>query len=232
MEEEKDQQKAPRRVELTERDLSVLRWTGEQYATRLDQAQRLLGQQAGVGAQTPGMLSESATRAWLTRMKAIGAIEMDKPYRAQPPYFWLTIAGLRLINLDFKALRPATNTLNHLYWCGQARLYMAVERPSYVWISERRLRSEHAQATRGHHKAPELPDAHLQTDVGVIAIEVELTDKQNARLVSLIRRRVTEYYTVFYFCSRETQSHVEAVKKELAIDVRERLQVLSLSRLG
>src|SRR5262249_37333145 len=86
----------PDRVELTERDLQTLCFIGEQYAARLDQIQRLLGSQAGPGAQTPGMLSESAARVWVSRMKAIEAIEMEKPYRAQPGYLWLRPAGLRL----------------------------------------------------------------------------------------------------------------------------------------
>jgi hypothetical protein len=87
--------KKPRRVELTERDLTTLSFIGEQYAARLDQIQRLLGSQAGPGAQTPGMLSESAARVWVSRMKAIEAIEMEKPYRAQPGYL-ISGYGLRV----------------------------------------------------------------------------------------------------------------------------------------
>jgi hypothetical protein len=232
-EQELAEKKEQRRVQLTKRDLSVLLFIGEQYVIRFDQLQRLLGKQAGLGLQTPGMLSESAARVWVARMKAIKAIEQEKPYRAQPAYIWLTRAGLRLAHLDFKPLRPATSTLNHLYWCNQARLFMEARRPGEVWVSERRLRSEQAQAIRQRRgRQPETPDAHLLTQKGTIAIEIEISDKQAARLVELLRRRATEYYTVWYFCSNETQKRVESAKKELISEIRERIQIYSLSQLS
>lgn len=231
MTEQKPEEKKARRVELTPRDIRTLKWAGEQYAAGLDQIAKVLGEEAGPGAQTPGILSESATRTWATRMKAVGAIEQDKPYKALPAFVWLTRQGLELAGLDYKAITPKPSTLNHLYWCNQARLFMARERASYEWISERRLRSEHAQATTGQHKAPELPDAHLKTPQGIIALEIELTDKQAARLVALVRRRATEYYTVWYFCSDEAKPRVEAAKTQLAADVRDRIQVYSLRQL-
>jgi hypothetical protein len=231
-EEEQDAAKKQRRVELTERDLLTLKWIGEQYTAGFNQLRRVLGSRAGPGAQTPGQLSASVTRAWVARMKAIGAIEQEKPYRDMPPFVWLTVEGLRLAGLDFKVLRPATSTLKHLYWCNQARLYMAARRPDDRWMPERQLRSEQAQAIiKGQRRAPELPDAHLITAKGTIAIEVELTDKQAGRLLGILRRRVSEYFTVWYFTSKETQSGVEAARKELAADQRDRVQIYSLNQL-
>jgi hypothetical protein len=227
------EQKKPHKVEITERDLSTLKWIGEQYVARFDQIQKLLGAQAGAGTQTHGMLSVSAARVWLARMKTIRAIEQEKPYKAQPAYIWLTGAGLRLANLEFKPLHPATSTLNHLYWCNQVRLFMEAQRPGEMWVSERRLRSEQAQAIKQRRgRQLELPDAHLLTPKGAIAIEIELSDKQAARLIGLLRRRAAEYYTVWYFCSKETQNRVEAAKKELIGDIRERIQIYSLSQLS
>jgi hypothetical protein len=231
-EQEQQEKKAPRRVELTERDLYALRWIGEQYAVAFNQLQRILGSQAGAGVQTPGILSESAARVWLTRMKALDVIESAKPFRALPTFVWLRPAGLRLAGLDFKHLKPALTTLNHLYWCNQARLYMAAKRPTDVWVSERQLRSEQAaQAAKNQRRRPELPDAHLVTQKGKIAIEIELTDKQAARLLGLVRRRAIEYYTVWYFCTLQTKGRVEAAKKELAADVRERVQIYDIQQL-
>jgi hypothetical protein len=224
--------KKPRRVELTERDLSVLRWTGEQYAAALNQLQRVLGAQAGPGAQTPGILSESAARVWVSRMRTIGAVEQEKPYKNMPPFVWLTAEGLRLAGLDFKMLHPATSTLHHLYWCSQARLYLAARRPGDIWIPERQLRSEQAQAIlKGQRRVPALPDAHLVTAKGIIAIEIELTEKQAGRLLGIVRRRVSEYFTVWYFTNKETRSCVEAVRKQLTTDQRERVQIYDINQL-
>jgi hypothetical protein len=62
-----------------------------------------------------------------------------------------------------------------------------------VWRSERYLRREHAQATKEKRPNPDLPDAHLLTQRGPLAIEVELTDKHHVRLNEVIKKRVTAY---------------------------------------
>ena len=230
------EERQPRRVELTERDLIVLKWIGEQYAVGLDQVARLLGARAGAGAATPGKLSESATRVWLQRMVAVGAVEQDKPFRAMPVFTWLTTSGLHLVNLDFKATRPKPSTLNHLYWCSQARLYLAARRPGDVWRSERYLRRDHAQAQaqagkERRHKIPDLPDAHLITQRGPIAIEVELTDKQQIRADRLVSMRATEYYTVWYFCSPATEPIITRSRDKLPESSKARIAIYSLDIL-
>ena len=53
-------------IKITERDLSVLRFIGEQYAVRADQLARLLKRPA------EGALSESGTRAVFTRWEKAG----------------------------------------------------------------------------------------------------------------------------------------------------------------
>lgn len=149
-------QKKPRRVELTERDLKTLGWIGEQYAAGIDQLQRVLGSQAGPGAETPGLLSKSATRVWVTRMKAVQALEQGKPFSALPSFVWLTRQGLELAGLDFKPLTPKPTTLHHLYQCNQVRLFLAARRAGEPWRSERYLRRDHAQATRQQSSATRL----------------------------------------------------------------------------
>jgi hypothetical protein len=217
-----------RRVELTECDLQTLCFIGEQYAARLDQIQRLLGSQAGPRAQTPGMFSESAARVWVSRMKAIEAVEMEKPYRAQPGYLWLRSVSLRLVELDFQYLKLAVSTLGHLYWCNQVRLFLAERRPHDVWRSERFLRREHAQATKEKRPNPDLPDAHLFTQRGPLAIEVELTDKHQVRLNEVVKKWANAYYTTWYFCSAETRRLVECACAELSQELQQRIQVYDL----
>jgi hypothetical protein len=226
-------QRKPSRVELTQRDLSVLRFIGEQYAICFDQLQRLLGAQAGASAQVTegGKLSESASRVWLSRMRSVGAIEVEKPFRGQPQFIWLKLFGLKLAELDYDYLKPATTTLQHHYWCAETRLYLASRRPGDTWISERQLRSEQAQAARNQQKMPELPDAHLLTQRGIIAVEIELTVKQASRLTALLRKRAAEYYTIWYFTTQKTRIRVETAKKELPLDMRERVQIYALPQL-
>jgi len=224
-----EETRKPRNVELTERDVATLRFIGEQYAVRFDQLQRVLGMRAGGVMQHPGLLSESATRVWLARMKAVEAIEMQRPYGSQPAYLWPTITGLHLAALDYRPLRPAPATLMHLYWITQTRLYLATKRPTDRWIPERQLRSE--QHARRSHNEQETPDAQLITAKGPLAIEVELSIKQTTRLVNLLRRRASEYYTVWYFCAEATFVRVEAAKKELPAELRERIQLYPLKQV-
>jgi hypothetical protein len=219
-----------RQVQLTERDQQVLRWIGEQTAARADQVGHLLAQQAGPGIQTPGQLSESATHVWRTRMKALGAVKEARGFHNEPSYLWLTGKGLRLAELDYKPLEPALTSFKHLYWCNEVRLFIATRRPEARWIPERELRSEHAQASREKHQAPDIPDALVETRNGVAAVEVELTDKQQSRLARLVRRRANDqrYYTVWYFCSSETRERVNRARAEVPEAQREKIRIYDL----
>jgi hypothetical protein len=234
-EQERQERKAVQhRVELTERDITTLRWIGEQYAVAFNQLQRLLGSQAGAGAQTPGLLSESATRVWLTRMKTLRVIESAKPFSALPAFVWLRPAGLQLAELDYKYLKPSLVTLNHLYWCNEVRLFLARRRPDDQWIPERQLRSQYAQAIKGQARrpqGPDLPDAHLITTKGPLAIEVELSDKQAARLEGILARRANQFYTTWYFVSVEAKPRVEAARAKLSNQLQQRIGIYDLSFL-
>ncbi len=219
-------------VQLTQRDVETLRWIGEQSAVRADQVARLLARYAGPGLQTPGQLSESATRVWRTRMKRIGAIGEVRGFYNEPSYIWLTARGLSLAGLDYKVLKPAITSLRHLYWCNEVRLYVFARRPEARWIPERTLRSEHTQAqvNQGKLQAPDIPDALVETSNGVAAVEVELTDKQQSRLVRLIRRRASDsrYYTIWYFCSAETRERVTRARGELGEAQRAKIKIYTL----
>ncbi len=221
-----------RRVELTPRDLDTLRWVGEQGVVRADQLQKLLARQAGAGIQNPSVLSDRATRVWRQRMREIGAIGEAKVYHREPPYLWLTSAGMQVAGLDLKATKPAPSTLHHLYWCNQVRLMIEAQRPGDRWISERQLRREHGQATRERRTAPDLPDAHVVTPRGIIAIEVELSPKQSNRLLALLRSRTSKYYTVWYFVSGETKGLVEDIVARLDDAAKNKVQVISLEIIG
>lgn len=220
-----------RKVRLTPRDIETLRFIGEQYAVRLDVLQRLLGRDPGPGIETPGQVSESAARVWLRRMKAIGAIDHQVIYYGERGYVWLLPYGLQLADLDFKPLVPKPSTLHHLFWCAVARLDVEKRHPEWQWRSERYLRSEHAKehTPKKGLLALDVPDAEVTTARGTIAIEVELSEKQPARLDAILRRRAS-YYTTFYFCTTDVRGIVEASKARLG-EIAKRIQVYDLAQL-
>jgi hypothetical protein len=104
-------------VKITERDLSVLRFIGEQYAVRQDQLARLLKRPAG------GALSESATRAVLTRWEKAGLTDSRKVIAGEPRFVWLTRRGLDEAGLSFKPWAPTAASLAHIYWTNQVRMH-------------------------------------------------------------------------------------------------------------
>lgn len=168
-------------------------------------------------------------------MKRIGAVEEIRGFYNEPSYIWLTAKGLRLAGLDYKMLKPAITSLRHLYWCNEVRLYVFARRPETRWIPERTLRSEHAQAhaRQSKHQAPDIPDALVETPNGLVAIEVELTQKQHSRLLQLVRRRAADptYHTVWYFCSPQTRDQVTRACAALPdAQLRHKIRIYDLPR--
>jgi len=216
------------RIQLTERDHMILLWIGEQYVINLRQLRVLLAR--GKENNLPPV-SESAAYVWITRMKTLGVIEVVTPFRGWGPFLWLTSTGLRFVGLEFKAMKPAVTTLKHLYWCGQARLFLAQRRPLDTWQSERYLRFEQVRAGKKLDDVRELPDGHLVTEKGLIAIEVELVPKEVARVVGIMTKRVEAYGTTWYFCSQESHSVATKAHERLMPGAAEHIKIYDLSVL-
>ena len=128
-------------LRLTLRDRILLCWSGEQLALRFDQAQYLMAKYSPNASeiQTPGMLSDSATRHRLRELEQAGLIVYEKILVKDPGSFWLTTAGYRAAGLPFRMVKPKADDLDHIYWCTQVRLWLLLNRPEYakVWRSER-----------------------------------------------------------------------------------------------
>lgn len=222
---------------LTERDLRVLRWIAEQYVCRLDMVQALLS------PDDDHLISETRLRQILARWQAGGWIDMRRWLAGEPAWVWVTAAGLRLLDLDgdFKALTPAVTRLEHCHAINGIRRY--VERSGRWpggWLSERWLRSGLKQ-TKGTHPGP-VPDGEVTGGHGRIAVEIELTPKKRADLVSKLAalayktelegyQRVRSYHTIWVFVP--TAAMVERVKQAsegLRDDEQKRVVVYLLSQ--
>jgi len=190
-------------IRLTPRDRILLRMGGEQYALRFDQSQRMMARYSPASElQTPGVLSESATRHRLDDLEKAGLIMQKKRLADVPGVFWLTALGYREIGLPFRVSPPALDDLEHIYWCAQVRLWLMVNRPELAegWKSERWQRRELDQKI----KQVKLPDALIQPATGgTIAVEIELSTKGGDRLVDALRARALIYDQVWYICRKE-----------------------------
>jgi hypothetical protein len=177
---------------ITDRDVSALRWLGQQYAARSDVLRVLLGRLSPGAPRVAGQLGEQTLRQILDRWEARGLVERDRLLG----HLWVapTIKALRLVGLDVRAWSFVIPQLAHVHAVGVVRLALEPSIPAGGrWLSDRELRRE---AGKSH-----VPDAAIQlpddpnTEAGSglygedvdplprrVAVEVELTRKGAARL--------------------------------------------------
>jgi hypothetical protein len=214
------QEKQPRKprcdrgqIQLTERDLWVLRWIGEQYAVRLDHLQELLGQEAGRGAKQEGQISESAARLVVARWVRADLATWKKFMVNEPFWVWLTPRGLRELELPYKRYEPSLARLDHLCVINAVRLLLEEQLPDATWTSERTLRARLSYTKGGF--LPHLPDAELISGAETIGIEVELTPKKPQELRGILGELTNRYHQVWYYVTSETRQAVMAASKQL-----------------
>ena len=179
-------------IKITERDLEVLGFIGEQYAVRQDQLARLLKRPAN------GALSDSATRAVVARWEKAGLTDSRKVIADEPRFVWLTRKGLDEVGLSFKPWAPTAASLAHIFWTNQVRMHTEDRHPEASWRSERELRKgrvmQSISTTQGHEV-----DAEIYLPQGLVAVEVELTAKSVERRRSIMAEVAKRYATVWYF---------------------------------
>ena len=105
----------------TARDLTALRFVGEQYAVRLDVATVLLTQLSATGPERGSQLSRRAVREQLGRWEQAGWAER----RRLLGHTWVTLTrtGLQLCGLDYEVWSPALDRLDHHHAAAVVRLH-------------------------------------------------------------------------------------------------------------
>ncbi|MGH2755110.1 MAG: hypothetical protein ACRDLB_11840, partial [Actinomycetota bacterium] len=212
-------------VRLTERDLTSLHWTGEQYSIRLDQLARLLGR------ADDRTLTESTTRAAVTRWTRAGLAESRKVTVREPGFVWLTSRGLREVGLSFKGWEPTASTAWHIYWTNQVRLYIENRHPEFSWRSERHMRAGRPMQTISDD-ATHLADGELIAADSVVGIEVELTSKSAPRREAIMRMLADSYPTVWYFAPPTVVGCLERTAANIDASKRERVRIYPLERVA
>ncbi len=175
-------QRGPRsdigRIKFTDRDVIALPWIGQQYAIRLDQLQRLLGQMPGQGAEHSDWITETAARNVVARWMKAGWVEAEQLRAHEPLWIWPTRKGLRKANLPYNYRdieQSGLDDLKHLYAINEIRLEVS-NKSQNQWVSERQL-LQGVQRTKGRDLLHR-PDALISWSNGaVIAVEAELSTK-------------------------------------------------------
>ncbi len=212
-------------IRLTDRDLLVLHWIGEQYAVRLDVLQRLLGRDTQQATKEPDIVTESTARRVIARWKAEGLAESRKFFFGKPEWVWLTTAGLSQMNLPYRIWSPKVSTLNHFHSVNLVRLRIeASYEDPFTWRSERSLRRRYQ-----NDKSRHIPDAELHHGQGTIGIEVELTQKSQRRVSDIVRKLDHQYEQVWYFVNQTTDPVVRAAVGQ---EIEDRFHLYDMSSIS
>jgi hypothetical protein len=205
----------------TARDLAALRFTGEQYAVRVEVAALLLTRLSTTGPEAGTQLSRRAVREQLGRWDRAGWAER----RRLLGHTWVTPtrAGLRLAGLDYDPWTPALDRLAHHHAAAVVRLAREPAPGRGGWVCERALWHRRGKA------AWHLADAALPTHVpeawqrqGISEawelIEVELTQKARPRVLAALKTRPPHTARITYYVPPELHA---ALSAQLASVVRE-----------
>lgn len=215
---------------LTQRDIVVLQWIGEQYAASLDQVQRLLGRMPGKETKHIGVVTLATAERRVKRWMELDLVEREKKFMNEPAWVWLTRTGLSLLDGEYRYLNPSLNTRLHRYWVNQTRLfteaYYAEKSIPIQWRSERMLRNEWGrdETMKNRH----VPDAEIVTPEEVVALEVELTQKTMSRLREILQELAERYSRVLYFANNGTESFLTGQITTLADVEQQKFEVYPL----
>jgi len=184
-------------IRTTERDLRLLRVVGEQYALSVPQLARLMGRSGHAGR-------------WLReRWQRAGWVEGRALLVGKPPFLWLTRRGLNAAGLDYAVWRPRPGALAHVAGVTEVRLDIEQRHPDAEWVSERDL------PRIGTGQAAHRPDGLVVLNGRVVAVEVELTQKDRRRAQRIMGELVVAYQSVTYFASPAPRRQLEALAREI-----------------
>ncbi|MGH3099466.1 MAG: hypothetical protein ACRDPU_00640 [Thermoleophilia bacterium] len=204
---------------ITDRDVAVLRWLGQQYAARSDVLRVLLGRLSPGSPRVAGQLGEATLRDMLDRWEDRGLVDRDRLLG----FLWVapTPKALRLVGLDVRPWSFVIPQLAHVHAVGVVRLALEPSIPAGGrWLSERELRREAGKShvPDGAIQLPDDPEAAAGAglygeDVDPlpkrVAVEVELTRKGAARLrEAWTRPRHGRWTRTVYYAPPEVASYL------------------------
>jgi hypothetical protein len=229
-------------IRLTDRDLKVLRWIGEQYAVRVDTLQKILGSLADETKYFSeqkertegGPLGERNTRRIVERWKKLELVKTRKPLTKEPYYVWLTQKGINEFELGFREWTPTIGKLKHFHAINEVRFYLEQRHLDRMeWKSERQLRSEWGNIAKREGTTDHTADAEIIYDHKFkIGLEVDITRKAKQRLHGIIYTLNRSYDGLWYFVNNETQPVVmEAIQTVMTNpQARDRFRVYNIEQ--
>jgi len=198
-------------VRLTTRDLAILKWIGEQYAIRFDHLQFLATRYAI--DLTSDLLGYHGAYGLSSRWVKLGLVEREKIFADDPMWLWLTKKGIETAGLDHPYKVPAISRFAHVHAVNAVRLHVEAKAgDSAKWICEREANALRKEEGQKHliDGLVEYPDENE-----LVGVEVELTQKRQERLNSILKELRANYKSVWYFASDEAYGAVASAIRRL-----------------
>jgi hypothetical protein len=206
-------------LRLTQRDRDGMLFIGEQSGVRRDQMPRYLGRHSPRATKKPGEVGATTAQGILERWCTLDWVQSVPIYKNEPDWLYLTEKGLRALNLPYHPWTPKRGSqLEHMYWVNEVRLLLEDLYPHGRWVSERHIR--HTR-TMTHY-----PDAEfaLPNVPKPIAIEVERSLKDSARLDDILPWLAARYENTWYFAvQHDVLVRLRAQRTALPPSQRERI---------
>jgi hypothetical protein len=202
-------------MRLTDRDVLLLRWIGEQYCARSDLLAVLMAQHStDQTVRAAGRVSDTATHRRIGAWREAGLVATEQLRAKTSATVWLTTGGMTTAGLGWRATVPTCATEAHRHAIGVVRAWMESRGLGDRWICERELRDgldlDYAARGRRDH-LPNGVVVSTATDGHVrrTAIEVELTRKTEARVSAILRQLLKTYDDVVYRAAPGTATVVQ-----------------------
>lgn len=169
-----------------------------------------------------------------------GLVKTEQPWKDRPKWFWVTMSGIRRLGLSYNDAHFSADEeeLDHLYQITRIRLLVGRQPDApgaswfkHTWVSERVIKANYPQNIAGV-TLPHLPDGMLELDEDAdvrvangekvalkrgecIAIEIERSRKDFARLDAILPDLLRHYQAVWYFCRPKAADAVHATIERL-----------------
>jgi hypothetical protein len=232
---------------LTDRDLWVFRWIGEQYCIRFDQLRELLSREPlhrnQARAPGPNGLQNTAVDRVIARWTQEPAyVEYQRVHRSTPGWIWLTSHAERALELPYARHIVRESRFTHRYYVNLVRLDYEKRHPEHTWRSERTLLAQLPRREEGV-AVPHMPDGEVWVASDkAIAVEIELSPKSDQDMDEILAELLAgdhpRYRAVWYFVSDADPVHVQAwrivvqAQKRLSPLLRSRLKIIDVAKVG
>lgn len=195
-------------MKVTERDVRILSWIGEQFIVNTKELDRLLCVDAEKHHLQP--IGEYFVRDLLNRWKRAGLVQTVYQLK-RGSHVFLTAQGIRLTGLPYVPRTPGVSDVAHLtHHDGVNQVRLQLEYAAWKghqvmsWVSERSLMQHEKLEAKEHPHQParHRPDALIYTGDECVAIEVEKAYKRPSKLKGVLQGYLfTDWYTqVRYYC--------------------------------